>query len=67
MPGVIGWLAGLGLIVAFVVCAPRVRGMAILRPVKALVIVLLAYWPYWALSTATFHYLYGVDVWSPAL
>ena len=67
MPGVIGWLAGLGLIVAFVVCAPRVRGLAILRPVKALVIVLLAYWPYWALSTATFHYLYGVDVWSPAL
>ena len=67
MPGVIGWLAGLGLIVAFVVCVPRVRGLAILRPVKALVIVLLAYWPYWALSTATFHYLYGVDVWSPAL
>ena len=67
MPGVIGWLAGLGLIAAFVVYAPRVRGMAILRPLKALVIVVLAYWPYWALSTVTFHYVFGVDVWSHAL
>ena len=67
MPGVIGWLAGLGLIAAFVVYTPRVRGMAILRPLKALVIVVLAYWPYWALSTVTFHYVFGVDVWSHAL
>ena len=66
-PGVVGWLAGLGLSLAFVCYVPRLRGMTILRPLKAAVILIAAYWLYWALTAVTFHYSFGVDVWSEAL
>ena len=38
-----------------------------LRPVKAVLLLVVAYWLYWAVTSVTFHYLYRVDIWSPAI
>ena len=67
LPGVIGWIATVVLFLAFVFYVPRIRGMAILRPVKATCLVAVLYGVYWALTSVTFHYTYGVDVWSYTL
>ena len=67
MPGIIGWLAALGMVVAFIFYTPRLRGMTPLRPLKAALLVGTAYWVYWALTSVTFHYIFGVDPWSHLL
>ena len=64
MPSVAGWVAALVGSVAFVFYVPRLRGMAILRPLKAAILVLLTYWFYWAATSLVFHYVYRVDIWS---
>jgi len=66
-PGLVGWLGGVGCLAAFILCAGRLRGPALLRPVKAAVLAGLLGALYWATTALSYHFAYGVDVWSPAL
>ena len=67
MPGVVGVILAFGTLVAFVLLVPRVRGLVVLRPGKAAVLVAVLGAVYWALTAVTFHYGFGVDVWSSQL
>ena len=46
---------------------PRVRGNSFFRPLKCAIVLALVAALYWAATSLVFHYVYGVDVWSPAL
>ena len=65
--GLIGVVAFVVAYVATLVFALRVGGNRLWRPAKAAAIVGLSFGIYWLATTATFHYLYGVAVWSPEL
>ena len=67
LPGLVGAILVFGSAAAFVVLVPRVRGLVVLRPPKAAVLVALLGAVYWALTAVTFHYGFGVDAWSVAL
>ena len=65
--GMIGVVAFVVAYVATLVFALRVGGNRLWRPAKAAAIVGLSFGVYWLATTATFHYVYGVAVWSPEL
>ena len=67
LPGVVGWLASWVCVGAFVCYVPRLRGMAVLRLPKAAILVSVLYGVYWAATSVTFHYGFGVNIWSYAL
>ena len=67
LTGMIGVVAFVVAYVATLVFALRVGGNRLWRPVKAAAIVGFSFGMYWLATTATFHYLYGVAVWSPEL
>ena len=67
LTGMIGVVAFVVAYVATLVFALRVGGNRLWRPAKAAAIVGLSFGVYWLATTATFHYVYGVAVWSPEL